>query len=101
MGPEQLGAYGDRESAETKFVVCPGISWGDKDATKEFLLDAKDMGYLEDMEVILDDLKITIDGETALVYPIHVGTAMGGATVKRTLTKEAGGWIITEMDTEY
>jgi len=26
---------------------------------------------------------------------------MGGATVGLTLTKEAGGWIITELESEY
>jgi len=74
---------------------------GGKDDMKEFMLEAKDMGYLDDMEVILDDAEITIDGETATVYPMEVETAMGGAILELTLTKESSGWMITAMEMEY
>jgi len=89
---------------EAQMALCSESlesDWGDKEATKEFMLDAKDMGYLDDMEVITDEAEITIDGNVATVYPLEVQTAMGGATVGLTLTKEAGGWIITELESEY
>jgi hypothetical protein len=73
---------------------------GDKDDMKEFMLEAKEMGYLDDMEVILEDAEITIDGDTATVYPLEVETAMGAATLGLTLTKEPSGWMITGMEME-
>jgi len=74
---------------------------GGKDELKEFMLEAKDMGYLDDMKVIVDDVELKIDGTTATAYPLMIETAMGGATVGLELTKEAGGWMITGMEMEY
>ena len=74
---------------------------GGKDELKEFLLEAKDMGYLDDMEVIVDDVELKIDGTAATAYPLVIETAMGSATVGLELTKEAGGWMVTGMEMEY
>jgi len=55
---------------EAQMALCSESlesDWGDKEATKEFMLDAKDMGYLDDMEVITDEAEITIDGNVATV----------------------------------
>ena len=74
---------------------------GGKDDLKEFLLEAKDMGYLDDMEVIVDDVELKIDGTTATAYPLIIETGMGSATIGLELKKEAGGWMVTGMDMEY
>jgi len=74
---------------------------GGKDDLKEFMLEAKDMGYLDDMEVIVDDVELKIEGTTATAYPLIIETGMGSATIGLELTKEAGGWMVTGMDMEY
>jgi len=89
---------------EAQMALCSESlesTWGDRKATKEFLLDAKDKGYLEDMKVFIDEAETTVDGDVATVYPLEVASAMGGATLELTLAKEAGGWIITGMESEY
>jgi len=75
-------------------------SEGDKYDTKLFLLEGKDMGYLDDMEVVLDSTEITIEGGTATAYPLELKTAMSEFTIKLTFTKESSGWLITSMDIE-
>ena len=75
-------------------------SQGDKYDTKLFLLEGKDMGYLDDMEVVLDSTEITIEGAAATAYPLELTTAMSKFTIKLTLTKEPSGWLITSMDIE-
>ena len=74
---------------------------GGKDELKEFMLEAKDMGYLDDMEVIVDDVEVKIDGTSATAYPMIIETGMGEATIGLELTKEAGGWMVTGMEMEY
>ncbi len=74
---------------------------GGKAELKQFMLEAKDMGYLDDMAVIVDDVELKIEGTTATAYPLTVETAMGEATIGLELTKEAGGWMITGMEMEY
>ena len=72
----------------------------DKDGLREFLGGAIDMGYLEDLEIFLEDAKTAIDGTEATVYPIDFASAAGEVTIELTLTKEDGGWTITGMDIE-
>ena len=76
-------------------------SEGDKEETREFMLQVKEMGYLEDAQVLLEEAELTIEGNTATVSPIEIETAMGMATADLTLTKETTGWIITGMDLVY
>jgi len=72
----------------------------DKDGIREFLEGAIDMGYLEDAEIFLEDAETEIEGESATVYPIDFASAAGEVTMELTLTKEAGGWLITSMEIE-
>lgn len=72
----------------------------DKDSLSQFLEGAMESGYLDDVEVILDDTETEIDGETATVYPIDIVSAAGEVSIELTLTKEEGGWMITGMEIE-
>ena len=74
---------------------------GDKEGMKGFMLEAKDMGYLDDMKVIIEDVEVKTEGTTATAYPLTIETAMGEAIIGLELTKEAGGWMITGMEMEY
>jgi ketosteroid isomerase-like protein len=76
-------------------------SQGSKAETRGFMLQVKEMGYLEDTEVLLEEAEITIEGDAATAYPIGIETAMGTATVELRLTREAAGWAITGMNLVY
>ncbi len=76
-------------------------SQGDKAETRAFMMQVKEMGYLEDVEVLLEGAQLTIEGDTATVYPIEIVTAMGMATVELKLTRETTGWMITGMNLLY
>ena len=41
-----------------------------------------------------------IEEGSATVYPIDFASAAGEVTMELTLTKEAGGWLITGMEIE-
>ena len=74
--------------------------FGDKAGLCAFLKDAKDMGYLEDIEIDLDSSETVIDGDEATVGPIYLSGSFGSTTLEFTLTKEAGDWKISGMDIE-
>lgn len=73
---------------------------GDKATIKEFLQQGIDMGYLDNGEVNLDNVKITIEGDTATAYPIEASSSAGSATAELKLKKEDKGWFIVGGDAE-
>ncbi len=74
--------------------------WGDKAGAEEFMSEANDMGYLEDIEVFLEDMEIDVDGDggTATAYPIEMTGAFGSITLELTFTNEDGTWLVTGLD---
>lgn len=78
----------------------------DKATLADYVQMGVDMGYLDqvkdqNVEIKLDEAKITIDGDTATVYPIDASADMGSVTVELTLKKEADGvWRIITADVE-
>ena len=78
--------------------------WGDKEGAKEFLEEAVDMGYLEDMEIASEDMEIELDDDatSATAYPVDIEGAFGSATLEFTLGREEVEgkcvWLITGMD---
>jgi len=74
--------------------------WGDKAGAKDFMNQAIDMGYLEGVEVNIDDAKVTVEGDKATVEPIEISGSFGSVTVQLSFTKEEGGWMITGLDAE-
>jgi hypothetical protein len=72
--------------------------YGDKEGIQDFLQQAIDMGYLEGIEMSLEDAEYTQDGGKLSVYPIDLAGAFGSVTMELTFTEEAGGWFITTMD---
>lgn len=70
-----------------------------KPEAREFLESAKEQGYLDDAEVILEDAETVIeaDTDTATVAPIGLEGAFGSVDLELYLTKEADGvWRVTE-----
>ena len=72
--------------------------YGDKEGLKEFLSEAADMGYLEEMEVILDDAEFEVDGDTLTVYPVELEGLFGSLTFEYIFKNEGGTWKIVEFD---
>jgi hypothetical protein len=72
--------------------------YGDKEGLQMFLEQAADMGYLEGLEVSLEDAEVKIDGDEASVYPIDAMGAFGTITLEFILGKKDGEWKITSMD---
>jgi len=70
----------------------------DKESMRQFMEMIADQGYLDDMEVSMEEAETVIDGETATVSPVEIGTAMGSMTIEFTLQKEDGAWLIVNSE---
>ena len=68
-----------------------------KEDISELLGGAVDQGYLEDLEVDVEDCEIKIEGGKAAVGPVVYSSAMGSITIEYTMKKDADGvWRIIE-----
>jgi len=76
-------------------------TFGDKEAERVFMDDAKDQGYLDDMEFDVSDIAITVDGASAQVAGIVSETLMATADLTLTLEKRDGAWVITGSEVVY
>jgi len=80
----------------------------DKATLADYVQMGVDMGYMEegmakehDAQMTWEEAQITIDGDTATVYPIDASADMGSVTLELTLKKEADGvWRIIGADVE-
>ena len=73
--------------------------WGDKAGAREFMSQAADMGYLEDIELIRDEMELEIEGDSAVAYPIDLEGSFGALTLELTFGKQDdGAWLITGLD---
>lgn len=72
--------------------------WGDKAGARDFLSQAIDMGYLEGLEVDIENAEKKVEGDGASAYPIELSGPFGSVTLELVFTKEAGGWMITGLD---
>lgn len=71
---------------------------GDKESLGDFLDSAVDMGYLDDLEVKLDEAKLEMDGDTAIIYPVEVSGAFGTGVFEFQAKQENGEWKIVGLD---
>ena len=92
-------AAGDAE-AMMKCVSDDFEHWefGDKEGLQGAYEALIDEGMFEDIELILDDAEIEIDGDEATIYPVDVEGAFGTATIEYVMVKEGDTWKIIEMD---
>ena len=63
--------------------------------TKEFLVGAKEQGFLDDIKYNLESLEITVDGDTAKAGPAELEGVFGALTLEFELTKRDGQWLVT------
>ena len=95
LGMDALKA-GDVEKVMTGYADDFKSDQGmDKAAFTTFLADAKSQGFLDGMDVSLDNLVATVDGEKAKAEGIELEGSFGILTLGFELQKRDGKWIIT------
>ncbi|MFO7975021.1 MAG: nuclear transport factor 2 family protein [Candidatus Hydrogenedentota bacterium] len=72
----------------------------DKAGLREFIESGIDEGRFDDVELNMEYTDIVIEDGTATVYPIEYTIWEGTVTIELILTKEEGGWLITDMAIE-
>ncbi len=73
---------------------------GDKATLSDYIKGAMDGGYFENGTCDLTGAEVTLEGDTATVYPIVLSSDMGSATVELELKKEKDGFMIVDLDAE-
>lgn len=72
--------------------------WNNKAGAKDFLKQAKDMGYLENLTIDTSKATKKIEVNKASVYPIEVSGSFGSTTIELVFAKEKEGWKIVGME---
>jgi len=73
------------------------IEGGDKNAVREFIAEVIEQGYLDNLEVNLEDAQITIEGDMATVAPVELTSDTGTYVLEyNKLQKENGDWLIVD-----
>ncbi len=72
--------------------------YGDKLGIRDFIGQAIDMGYLEDLEVYTDDAEAEVDDDEVIVYPIEIMGAFGSVTFELIFAEKDGEMMIVGMD---
>lgn len=69
----------------------------DKATFGDFIAGAIDQGMLDNVEILLDEIDLTVEGDTATFNGIGLSSDMGGISVDLTFGREADGWMIISM----
>jgi len=72
--------------------------YGDKEGIADFISQAIDMGYLEGLEIEVEDAEVEFDGDEAIVYPVELMGAFGSVTFELVLQDIDGAYKITGLD---
>jgi ketosteroid isomerase-like protein len=76
-----------------------GTQGGGKDAVQDFLENAKAQGNMADLEVLLDDAEITVDGDAGEAGPVDLSGSFGGFSLMLEFRKDEDEvWRISTMD---
>lgn len=67
---------------------------GDKDSMREFLSRAFEEGFMDSVEIKIEDAEITIEGDKATFGPVKFVGDRGTFAFKHVLQKEDGKWLI-------
>ncbi len=68
---------------------------GDKNSVREYVAGVIDQGYLDNLEVNLEDAQVTIEGDIATVAPVELTSDAGPYVLEyNKLQKENGTWLI-------
>ena len=82
---------------ETYSENYTNIEGGGKNSVREFVTGVIEQGYLDNLEVNLEDAQITIEGDMATVAPIELTSDTGVYVLEyNKLQKENGDWLIVD-----
>ncbi len=65
-----------------------------KDAMREFMTRAFDEGFMDNVEVNVENAQIMIEGDKATFGPVEFESDRGTFTLEYSLQKENGAWLI-------
>lgn len=74
---------------------------GDKNDLLDYLKNADDMGFLDGLEVSLEDAVITVEGETATLEPVDASGSFGSLSLSFTGVREKGVWMVSGVEPGY
>jgi hypothetical protein len=74
------------------------VQYGDKAGMKDFLKQAMDMGYLDDVKVKMDKAEVQMKDGKASIYPIDIEGTFGSATLEFVAVQENGEWKLIGLD---
>ena len=74
------------------------VSGEPKASMREFMAGVFEEGFLDDVEINLEDATTTIEGDKAEVLPIELSTGMQVITIELALQKENGAWLVVGTD---
>lgn len=66
----------------------------DKVSVREFMMRVFERGYMDNVNINLEDAEITIEEDKAKVHPVKFISDRGTMTIEYTLQKESGTWLI-------
>lgn len=75
--------------------------FGDKEGMRQYMQGVKDMGYLDGVQISAADAKITVQGDSANIYPIDMDGNFGSAVIEIDAKKEKDGWKVVSMDISF
>lgn len=93
-----LLAKGDVEGMMQHYADDFNSAQGDKATFGQFLTMAKDQGMLEGFASNLDDMTVTVDGDSAKVEGVSVEGAFGLLTLNFGLVRRDGTWLILSQE---
>lgn len=67
---------------------------GGKDSIREFMARVFDEGFMDSVEVKIEDVQITIEGDKATFGPVEFVSDRGTFTLEYKLQKGDGTWLI-------
>lgn len=80
------------ETYSEKYINMEG---GNKNSLREYVARVIQQGYLDNLEVNLEDAKVTIEGDKATVAPVELISDAGTYVIEyNKLQKEKGTWLI-------
>jgi ketosteroid isomerase-like protein len=80
------------ETYSEKYLNTEG---GDKNSVREYVAGVIEEGYLDNLQVNLEDAQITIEGNKATVAPVELTSDTGTYVLEyNKLQKEKGTWLI-------
>jgi len=71
---------------------------GGKDSMREFLTRAFEEGWMDEVEVKIEDAQITIEGDKATFGPVEFISDRGTFALDYILQKEDGTWLIVGQE---